>query len=107
MQKIYRTFKPIARRKKSNDDWASRKVAQLYDELNQPFYTWLSGLDINQDRNVKIKEWRETLNRLVATQAKNIFINATADEIIGGKEDNIFTIYNKLRRNVYVCLGLK
>lgn len=94
-------------KKKSNDDWASRKVAQLYDELNQPFYTWLSGLDINQDRNVKIKEWRETLNRLVATQAKNIFINATADEIIGGKEDNIFTIYNKLRRNVYVCLGLK
>lgn len=94
-------------KKKSNDDWASRKVAQLYDELNQPFYTWLSGLDINQDRNVKIKEWRETLNRLVATQAKNIFVNATADEIIGGKEDNIFTIYNKLRRNVYVCLGLK
>lgn len=40
-------------------------------------------------------------------QAKNIFVNATADEIIGGKEDNIFTIYNKLRRNVYVCLGLK
>ena len=94
-------------KKKSNDDWASRKVAQFYDELNQPFYTWLSGLDLSQDRDAKTKEWRETLNRFVATQAKNIFINATADEIIGGKEDNIFTIYNKLRRNVYVCLGLK
>ena len=106
MQKTYRTFKPIVRKKKSNDDWASRKVAQFYDELNQPFYTWLSGLDLSQDRDAKTKEWRETLNRFVATQAKNIFINATADEIIGGRRQYFYNL-NKLRRNVYVCLGLK
>lgn len=87
-----------------NSGWASKEVAQLYDKLNLPFYSWLASLKSNDDRDEKVQEWRDNLNKIVAIQAGNIFRDATANEIIGRDKDNIFTSYNKLRRNVYVSL---
>lgn len=87
-----------------NSGWASKEVAQLYDKLNLPFYSWLASLKSNDDRDERVQEWRDNLNKIVAIQAGNIFRDATANEIIGRDKDNIFTSYNKLRRNVYVSL---
>lgn len=90
-----------------NSSWASKKTAQFYDELNLPFYSWLASLNSSDDRNKKAQEWRKTLNGIVADQAKDIFRGANTSEIIGRDKDNIFTVYNKLRRNVHVHLALK
>ena len=89
-----------------DNNWANKATVRFYDELNIPFYSWLSSIKVDDDRDKKISEWRKVLNQIVAQQAKEIFALSASAEIIGKEidksEQNIFTIYNKLKRNIYV-----
>lgn len=90
-----------------DSSWANKAAERFYDRLNSPFYSWLSSITEDSNREEKVREWRKTLNRIVAQQAKEVFALSASAEIIGKGKDNAFTIYNKLKRNVYVYLKSK
>lgn len=85
-----------------DNSWANKVTERFYDELNIPFYSWLSSIKADNDRDKKINEWREILRQIVAHQAKEVFALSASEEIIGKNKQNVFTIYNKLKRNIYV-----
>lgn len=84
-----------------DNSWANKATSRFYDQLNIPFYSWLSNLTSNDNHETKVEEWRKILNQIVTQQAKEIFALSASEEIIGRDKQNIFTIYNKLGRNIH------
>lgn len=90
-----------------DNSWANKATARFYDQLNIPFYSWLSSLTGDDNRDTKVEEWRKILNQIVAQQAKEVFALSASAEIIGRDKQNIFTIYNKLGRNIHAYFKSK
>ena len=77
----------------------NQKIEELYYKLNDLFKEWLAGIEKNDDKNKKTREWKDELKSLVKNEAKAIIFEASSRDYRGiakdGKVMNIATCYNK------------
>ncbi|MFQ4156767.1 type I-E CRISPR-associated protein Cse1/CasA [Lactiplantibacillus argentoratensis] len=94
--------------------FAQRHSAQFYASLNRPFKDWLASLTGNDDRDAKIKEWRQTLQQLTL-QASSVMMATSSSRDVRGiverdknnvpRQVNIFTANDQFRRLVFTQLS--
>jgi len=79
--------------------------------LNVPFKTWLEGLQATDDREEKIKAWKNKLRDIVVASVTDVMQSSTPRDISGISTKkgplNIFTAKNHLMYNVRTHLDLK
>jgi len=56
--------------------FASRLIQQAYYEIDQPFRHWLSSLEVNEDKDERVREWRLTLRKIIRKQADDLVESA-------------------------------
>ncbi|PWG00485.1 type I-E CRISPR-associated protein Cse1/CasA [Levilactobacillus bambusae] len=102
-------------RNRKQDGETSKRVAQLYDQLNEPFTAWLAGLSNDDDRDDKVNEWKIQLQQIVLAAADKVMkvssprdISGVITENRGGTEQliNVFTLRNRLAYYVKNHLNL-
>jgi len=87
------------------EDYAGRQSQVFYNNLNEPFMKWLSGLTVEDDREVKQKIWKQEL-RKIALKVLDDFLDIIAPRDISGKEgNNIFIAANKYRAGINNALN--
>lgn len=87
------------------EDYAGRQSQVFYNNLNEPFMKWLSGLTVEDDREVKQKKWKQEL-RKIALKVLDDFLDIIAPRDISGKEgNNIFIAANKYRAGINNALN--
>lgn len=94
-------------------DYAHQLTDRFYDRLNEPFYSWLAGLTIHDDRDQKCAQWRQTLRRLSYGAGQRLLDNASPQEIRGkvnkkvNKLITIFNLYHCYNHKISLILGKK
>jgi CRISPR system Cascade subunit CasA len=87
---------------------ANQISIKFYDRLNYPFYSWLASLKNDEDRDVKVNAWKQTVKEIAFDFADDILQNAGPREIKGSQDDdrisNIFTVCRSFRASVYKIL---
>ncbi|AND80446.1 type I-E CRISPR-associated protein Cse1/CasA [Streptococcus pantholopis] len=83
----------------SSNSFTSQKIEELYFKIDQPFRQWLASIQPNDEKDVKVMDWRKTLKNLVEDEAKTLLSNGGNRDYIGiveGKSvKNIATAYNE------------
>ncbi len=84
----------------SGNEFTSKIVRQVYFEIDQPFRFWLNSLEVNQDKDERIQEWRSDLRKILLTQADYLVESAGNRDYKGIFEKdkpfkNIATAYNQ------------
>ncbi|MEX2784515.1 type I-E CRISPR-associated protein Cse1/CasA [Streptococcus sp. H49] len=83
----------------SSNSFTSQKVEELYFKIDQPFRQWLASIQPNDEKDVKVMDWRKTLKNLVEDEAKTLLSDGGNRDYIGiveGKSvKNIATAYNE------------
>lgn len=92
--------------------FASHLSAQFYQNLNEPFKAWLAQLSGDDDRDLKIKEWRAQLEDLLNVTVRDVMKTSSPRDISGieddkGRQVNIFIARSQLSYNVRKHLGPK
>ena len=94
--------------------FAQRHSAQFYASLNRPFKDWLASLTGNDDRDAKIKEWRQTLQQLTLQASRVMMATSSSRDVRGfverdknnvPRQVNIFTANDQFRRLVFTQLS--
>ena len=83
----------------SGDGFTNKVIQRAYFEIDLPFRNWLSSLEVNQDKDERIREWRVTLRAIVQKQAESLVRSASYRDYKGVLEPgkpvkNIATAYN-------------
>lgn len=92
-------------------DFATSIVKRFYASLNNPFLNWLASLTNDEERDPKINEWKDTVQRLARTAAQELLNEASTPDIVGRRSDggkritNIFTLYRFYWYSVLKILG--
>lgn len=90
-------------------DYAHQLTERFYDNLNEPFYSWLASLTNHDDRDQKCDEWRETLRKLAYEAGRQLLDNASPQEIRGKVKNyvltTIFTYYRRYNIQISLVLG--
>ena len=85
------------------------ETEKLYQNLNEPFRTWLAGIQPEDGKKEKVSEWYGILKKLAFRQADSIMDQAAVRDFIGiKKDDHIFNIvgaYQKFRNIILQKLG--
>ena len=84
----------------SGNGFTNRIIRQAYYEIDQPFRFWLSSLEVNQDKDTRIQEWRVELRSIIRKQATFLVESAGHRDYKGifGRDKpfiNIATAYNQ------------
>lgn len=79
--------------------FTSKIILQAYYEIDLPFRHWLSSLEIDQDKEERIKDWRLQLRAMILEQADSLVESAGHRDykgiVINDKSiKNIATVYN-------------
>ena len=95
----------------SSKAFANQMTAKFYDRLNVPFKDWLASLSNQEERDPKINLWKRALKHIVIASSKEVMASSSPREIKGRLDSehvvNVFTVNNRLRRNLQIHLGLK
>lgn len=74
------------------------KIEELYFQIDQPFRQWLSSIRPGDEKDLKVKEWRSLLKKLVKAEAENVLSQCGTRDYLGIEKDghikNIATVYN-------------
>lgn len=100
ISKIYKRYiedlKEI--RNMSNNNYTNQMVEMLYFKIDHPFREWLSSILPDDEKDPKIKEWRDLLKKMVKAEAKSILGQGGTRDYLGIEKDgrikNIATAYN-------------
>lgn len=84
----------------SGNGFVNKIIQQAYYEIDQPFRNWLSSLEVNQDKDERIQEWRLNLRSIIREQADYLVQSAGHRDYKGIYEQdklfkNIATAYNQ------------
>lgn len=84
----------------SNNEFTNKLIRQAYYEIDQPFRYWLRSLEVNQDKDARIHEWRLNLRAIIYKQAEFLVQSAGHRDYKGVFEKdkpfkNIATAYNQ------------
>jgi CRISPR system Cascade subunit CasA len=90
-------------------EFATRIVQNFYANINYPFLHWLSDLTNDDERDVKINEWKKVVRQIAWSTSQELLARASTQDIVGISEDgkgitNIFTFYNLYWRTVLKTL---
>ena len=83
----------------SSNGFTTQKVEDLYFRVDKPFRNWLSSIQIDDEKDMKIREWQKILKRLVRSEADNLLKEGSSRDYIGivnkekGTVKNIATAY--------------
>lgn len=90
--------------------FASKLSASFYDQLNDPFKTWLEGLTGHDDREAKIGLWKQTLKKIAVAAVDEVVQTSSPRDIRGieGQHGplNVFTAKNHFMYNIRTHLDL-
>ncbi|MCB4943532.1 type I-E CRISPR-associated protein Cse1/CasA [Streptococcus mutans] len=82
----------------SSSSFVSQKVEEMYFKVDHPFRQWLSNIQIEDEKDAKIREWRGILKSLVIREAEAILKQGGTRDYLGVSEGkqikNIATAYN-------------
>lgn len=82
----------------SNNNYTNQMVEMLYFKIDHPFREWLSSILPDDEKDPKIKEWRDLLKKMVKAEAKSILGQGGTRDYLGIEKDgrikNIATTYN-------------
>ena len=82
----------------SNNNYTNQMVEMLYFKIDHPFREWLSSILPDDEKDPKIKEWRDLLKKMVKSEAKSILGQGGTRDYLGIEKDgrikNIATAYN-------------
>lgn len=88
-------------RKIKSQSFVDQKVEELYYLIDRPFRDWLSSIDVKDNKDEKVLEWRSILKKLIIKQADKIMANASNRDYTGvTKNDklmNIATAYSSFK----------
>ncbi|WP_262314596.1 type I-E CRISPR-associated protein Cse1/CasA [Lacticaseibacillus parakribbianus] len=91
--------------------FGTKHSAAFYARLNGPFKDWLASLTNQDDREARIREWYQTLQRLVLTTADAFVQQATPRDLSGIETErgvmNIFVARNILAATVRRDLNIE
>jgi CRISPR system Cascade subunit CasA len=98
-------------RNMKGDGLVNKIIKQAYYEIDQPFRNWLSSLEANQDKDERIREWRQNLRDIVRKTADCLLQSAWYRDYKGIFERdkpfrNIATAYNQFDYWLNRTLGL-
>ena len=68
------------------DDFASRKIEEIYFIIDNRFRRWLVSIDEEKPHEEQIEEWEQRLKAIVKEEAKNLFANGNNRDFIGYKK---------------------
>ncbi|MDO5028611.1 MAG: type I-E CRISPR-associated protein Cse1/CasA [Bacillota bacterium] len=78
--------------------FSNRKIEELYYLVDQPFREWISSIEKDDDKDLKILEWRKTLKKIIIREADRIVAEGTNRDFRGieknDKTMNIATAYS-------------
>ena len=90
-------------------DFVNNGVELLYYEIDKPFRDWILSIDINDDKEKKITDWKNDLSYLVFNQAEKIAKSSNSRDFIGisvdGTTKNIATAFNIFSARLNKKLG--
>ncbi|WP_438467541.1 type I-E CRISPR-associated protein Cse1/CasA [Streptococcus pluranimalium] len=95
---------------KSND-FTAQKVEELYFKIDQPFRQWLAGIQITDEKDETIRQWRKCLKKMVRQEAEQLLQSGNLRDYLGivdsdkGTVKNITTAYEKF--NYWLHQNLK
>ena len=82
----------------SEKGYKKQKLEELYFKIDKPFREWIGGIKDSDEKDEKIREWKECLKKLVIESADEIMEVATDRDFIGikkgGNIENIAIAYN-------------
>ena len=72
-------------------------MAEVYDEIDFDFKSWLASIEPNDSKDNKISMWKNHLKKVLLNRAEALFENSSGRDITGivkdDKIDNIATQY--------------
>ena len=95
-------------------EFTNKLKLQAYYEIDEPFRLWLNSLQVNEDKELRVQEWRKTLRKIVKKQADYLVQSAGHRDYKGVFDKdkpfkNIATAYNQfdywLSRNLGFIKG--
>ncbi|MCB5111586.1 type I-E CRISPR-associated protein Cse1/CasA [Streptococcus mutans] len=72
----------------------SNRIEELYFKIDQPFRQWLSNIQPGDDKDSKILEWREILEKIVLKEAKSLLYEGNPRDYIGWSYGEPKTFHN-------------
>lgn len=112
---IENTFRRFANdvrtiRNLSSLEFTNKIIRQVYFEIDQPFRHWLNSLEVNQDKDERVQEWRSTLKEILREEADFLVESAGNRDYKGIFEKekqfkNIATAYNQFNYWLNRSLG--
>lgn len=95
----------------TNTSYSSQKIEMLYFKIDQPFRKWLSNITIEDEKDPKVREWKNLLQQMVRDEAQLLLKQGGTRDYLGiekeGNIKNIATAYNRLERDLYRKLNKK
>lgn len=82
----------------SSSSYTAQMVATLFFKIDHPFRQWLASIRLEDEKDSKVKKWREELKKLVEDEAKLVLKQGGTRDYLGIEKDsrlkNIATAYN-------------
>ena len=82
---------------KAVDGFVGEELAEVYDEIDFDFKSWLASIEPNDSKDNKISMWKNHLKKVLLNRAEALFENSSGRDITGivkdDKIDNIATQY--------------
>lgn len=97
----------------SNNDFTNKILQESYYVIDQPFREWLTSIEAKQNKEEKVKEWRQQLKTLMIEQADKLVETAGTRDYKGvvnkrtKKYTNIAIAYNNFIYWLNQGLGFK
>ena len=85
----------------SEKGYKNQELEKLYFKIDKPFREWIGSIKDSDEKDEKIREWKECLKKLVIESADEIMEVATERDFMGikkgGNIENIAIAYNSFR----------
>lgn len=97
----------------SNNDFTSKILQEAYFSIDQPFREWLTGIEPGENKEEKVKQWRQQLELIMIEQADKLVEAAGSRDyrgVVNGRTEkytNIAIAYNNFIYWLNQGLGLK
>ncbi|MGX7048417.1 type I-E CRISPR-associated protein Cse1/CasA [Pseudolactococcus piscium] len=85
----------------SSSEFVNRVKQTAYYQVDLPFRDWLASIQPSDEKEVKQKEWRRKLRKIIESEAQNLVESMGNRDILGVEDGtyikNIFTAYNRFK----------